>query len=328
MEKSNFVVIDGAVDFNKIPFIKIDYKDVFLSTLEEQVYGYTKLKVITYSYGLDYIEEIVTNGIFKEIDILIGAERMLNAEVKKLKTVAKLVAEGFSFEKTIINQKAEFIKNKGLFSLVENGNLKFYTPRDGYVDHEKLYLLSNDDDTKHKVILGSANFSRTAFSGDQGEILMVTEDKKCYDRFNTYFDNFIQNEATIDISKKAKIESYDVNELPSVNKAIKTKEVIVIQEEKNPKKAAFVAALTQNYEVFSKITKDVKSKSSGNGSHIIKYENIIKLVKNSEKMKVEIESEFRKKNEFIIDFENDTVKFNDIQYNVKPDLELVKKNLL
>lgn len=67
---------------------------------------------------------------------------------------------------------------------------QMYIPMRGIM-HSKIYLLSNKQQNRYRVITGSANLSLAAFSSDknQYEEIIISDDKNDYDR---YFQRYIE----------------------------------------------------------------------------------------------------------------------------------------
>ena len=87
-----------------------------------------------------------------------------------------------------------------------------------YIAHAKLYLVSTNDGHT-RVIIGSANLSERAFSGNQSETLVkFDDDKKAWDHYNRMFDE-IRNSASdkIDLPEDRIINTeVDVYQIPVI----------------------------------------------------------------------------------------------------------------
>ena len=151
--------------------------------------GFDTLKVITYSSGLDVILELA--GMFKEVEITFGSERILSREHAALEQASN-VARGYTFIDAVADQKAflerlaaELGKSgRALLPRVADGTLRFRLLRK-MPSHEKLYLLSGHG--TFRVITGSANLSLAALTGRQKEVYIVFDGEEAYRSFADYY---------------------------------------------------------------------------------------------------------------------------------------------
>src|SRR6516225_2257155 len=151
--------------------------------------GFDTLKVITYSSGLDVILELA--GMFKEVEITFGSERILSREHAALEQASN-VARGYTFIDAVADQKAflerlaaELGKSgRALLPRVADGTLRFRLLRK-MPSHEKLYLLSGHGTLR--VITGSANLSLAALTGRQKEVYIVFDGEEAYRSFADYY---------------------------------------------------------------------------------------------------------------------------------------------
>ena len=139
---------------------------------QELFTGFDSLKAITYSSGLDLILEL--SGMFREIEITFGSERILSCEHSALEQASHL-GRGYTFVDAVADQKA-FLESlatelgksaRAPLSRVVAETLRFRLLRK-MPSHEKLYLLASD--TNYPVTTGSANLSLAVLSGRQKEV--------------------------------------------------------------------------------------------------------------------------------------------------------------
>ena len=69
--------------------------------------------------------------------------------------------------------------------------------------HTKLYLLSNDDETITRSVIGSANLSEQAFNSltNQHELVVIEDNATTYEIFERYFTNI--SKISVDYFNKA-----------------------------------------------------------------------------------------------------------------------------
>ena len=156
---------------------------------QELFSGFDTLKAITFSSGLDLILEL--SGMFRDIEITFGSERILSREHAALEQASHL-AQGYTFVDAVADQKA-FLESlaselgksaRALLARVADETLRFRLLRK-MPSHEKLYLLASG--TNYRVITGSANLSLAALSGRQKEVYVVFDGEAAYRAFDEYY---------------------------------------------------------------------------------------------------------------------------------------------
>ncbi len=144
--------------------------------------GYAKLRVLTYSASVGTIVRMLDNYAFSEFECLFGYEGVLH-DIKDILAFQK-VAVGDA-RAAIMGLKDQ--RHARILSAVHAGQAHFYVLRK-HTAHAKLYLLSNPDGHT-RVIVGSANLSERAFSGNQPETLVkFDDDEKAWQHYNRMFD--------------------------------------------------------------------------------------------------------------------------------------------
>ena len=116
---------------------KFDYNTLFS--------GFDRLRVITFSYDLYFINKIAKK--FKKVEIIFGCDALVNYDLNVI--LANQIA-------TIENIR----KYKELTKRVQDGEIEFYVS-EKIASHSKIYILDNiddEDDMKNRIITGSSNF--------------------------------------------------------------------------------------------------------------------------------------------------------------------------
>lgn len=137
---------------------RMDYKSLFG--------GFDHLKVITFSYGLGFVETVA--DMFEDVEIIIGSMNTVRPDIVEVAMHQKLEMKRLS-------------KRKHLVERVKDGSVRIYFNM-RKMSHEKLYILSADDG-RCRIITGSANLSKRAFTGGQYEEIT------CFDGDAVMFDN-------------------------------------------------------------------------------------------------------------------------------------------
>ena len=144
--------------------------------------GFDTLRVLTYSVSVDAIVRMLDKYAFTTFECVFGYEGI----IRDMKDI-------IAFQKTVVgNTRAAIMGLKDerhiqILEKVHAGQAHFRVLRKS-IAHAKLYLLSNSDGRK-RVIIGSANLSERAFSGDQPETLvMFDNDENAYEHYNNMFN--------------------------------------------------------------------------------------------------------------------------------------------
>ena len=126
-------------------------------TWQELFSGFDTLHAITYSSGIDFVYQLI--DLFEQAEILFGCAEVISYSLQEVMAYQCKMVE--RMRDTASKMKLDLV------SRIENGSLRFFVAR-SVLSHEKLYLLSSQDGRK-RVIMGSANLSRSAFGGYQRE---------------------------------------------------------------------------------------------------------------------------------------------------------------
>ena len=140
---------------------------------EELLDGYTALKAITFSSGIEFLTQVAER--LDELEVVFGSERILSREHLALAQASQAVqaygfADALADQKALVEALGRLLGRSGrtLLERVAAGTLRFRLLR-GRPSHEKLYLLSGP--AGQRVITGSANLSLAAFEGRQHEVV-------------------------------------------------------------------------------------------------------------------------------------------------------------
>ena len=144
--------------------------------------GYDSLRVLTYSASTNAIVRMLDNYSFETFECVFGFEGTLR-EIKSILAFQKIVVG--DTRAAIMGLKDE--RHIRILEKVHAGQAQFRVLRKS-IAHAKLYLLS-ERDGRRRVVIGSANLSEQAFSGNQSETLVVfDDDEAAWDHYNRMFD--------------------------------------------------------------------------------------------------------------------------------------------
>lgn len=133
--------------------------------------GYDSLKVLTYSASTNAIVRMLDDYSFETFECVFGYEGTLR-EIRSILAFQKVVVG--DTRAAIMGLKDE--RHVRILEKVHAGEAHFRVLRKS-IAHAKIYLLSSRDRSS-RVIVGSANLSEQAFSGNQSETLVVFDDDK------------------------------------------------------------------------------------------------------------------------------------------------------
>ena len=177
-----------------------------ITGIEEMTYdqmfdGYTSLKATTFSGGLAFIDRICQK--FEEVQLVFGSDKALPTNTEELIIMQQKLCP------SLLNKT----KYPRLAEMAENGALTIYITN-GMVSHAKVYLLKGENGKR--IITGSSNFSKSAFSGKQLENINIFDsaddsdfDSK-FEWFEDFFERLKEKAGAIDIATvRASLKSPD-----------------------------------------------------------------------------------------------------------------------
>lgn len=132
--------------------------------------GYDSIRILTYSASIPAIVRMLDDFDFASFECVFGCEATLR-DIKSLLAFQQMAVS--DTRAAIMELKDE--RHAYILSRVRKGFASFRVLRES-VAHAKLYLLENTADGTRRVIIGSANLSERAFSGQQPETLVRFDD--------------------------------------------------------------------------------------------------------------------------------------------------------
>lgn len=197
---------------------KMEFAGAETLSCQELFSGYDTLHAITYSSGIDFVYQLI--DLFQQAEILFGCDEVLSYSLQEVMAYQCKMVE--RMRDTASKMKLDLV------SRIENGTLRFYVAH-SVLSHEKIYLLSAHDGSK-RVIMGSANLSRSAFGGYQRENICYLDGEAAYD---WYWDCYCQlrEDCTDQIAKETLLCADDgehLEELP-IAKTVRVKKALILQ---------------------------------------------------------------------------------------------------
>ena len=132
--------------------------------------GYDSIRILTYSASIQTIVRLLDDFEFASFECVFGCEATLH-DVKGLLAFQRMAVS--DTRAAIMGLKDE--RHAFILGRVREGLASFRVVRKS-VAHAKLYLLENTTTGNRRVIIGSANLSERAFSGQQPETLVRFDD--------------------------------------------------------------------------------------------------------------------------------------------------------
>jgi hypothetical protein len=297
----------------RLDVVKAEYVGAETLSWEELFAGYDKLYAITYSSGVDFVCDLLRK--FDKAEIIFGFDEI----------IAYTLQEIMAYQlKTVERLREKASKNKlELMARVDDGSLRLLVARK-QISHEKIYLLEAQDGRK-RVVMGSANMSRTAFSGSQRENICYMDGEQA---FAWYFDCFrrLRDDSSDDITAKALAiadDAENIEEIP-IARTVKLQKSLVIELQPEAREEVRFAL-------------DVKNLAAKCAQFIPKPDKKGRILLTPELIKITrrnlVEASIREKehrNEFpqmVIDVENQTVALNEALLDLKPSAEEIAKDV-
>ena len=144
--------------------------------------GYDSLRVLTYSASISAIVRMLDKYSFTDFECVFGYEGTLR-DIRDILAFQKVVV-GDTRAAIMALQDERYVH---VLEQVHAGRARFRVLRN-HIAHAKLYLLS-DSEGRTRVVIGSANLSERAFSGNQPETLVkFDDDEDAWHHYNRMFD--------------------------------------------------------------------------------------------------------------------------------------------
>ena len=296
---------------DKIAITRMQFISKDFLTYEEIFKGYNEIRVITYSYSLSFIEKIM--HYFDRGEVIIGFDKMINNKT----------AELFALQEYSTN----YICNSSyLQEQINNDKFRFYVLND-LVSHQKVYLLKADDG-RVRTITGSANFSERAWNGEQIECVTICDDLECYEEYASQYE-ILQRLSTAEISKDAthiKEDGENANELP-IFKKIEKENAIVLHEVQNEEYQEYIFHTDNLADEWENRLRYVKLKPSKDGKIKLDIKKMKTILGSIRKDNVKKRERQLINPQFVIDYDNHAVTYNQVPFNLNPNKDLVKDDL-
>ncbi|MDO5149992.1 MAG: phospholipase D family protein, partial [Oscillospiraceae bacterium] len=307
-EQNEIEIITSDV---KLDIAKAEFIEGKSLTWKELFSGFDTLKAITYSSGIGFISQLISE--FREAEIIFGCEQVMSYSLQEV----------MAFQ-AVLNEKIRSSSSKdNILKKIEDKTLNLLVARKK-LSHEKIYLLSSENGDK-RVIMGSANMSYQAFKGFQRENIVYMDGDDAYEWYLEVYNSLKEN-CTDEISHKSLLVSDDcenLDELP-VSKTVSVNKVLEIipdsGEKDNVEFALDVANLSTKIKPFV-------PKADKKGIVALSPTKI-KSMKNHAIEERNTENEKRKDfPRLIVDVEKQTVELNGKELDLSPGKEAIQNDI-
>lgn len=309
----NISLFDLGEVSNKIDVVKMDFLEAETVSWRELFHGFHTLHAITYSSGIGFICELL--DLFEYSEIIFGNQNAMTFSMQEIMAFQLLTIE------SIKETSNKFQLN--LTSKIQNGNLELFVARER-LSHEKIYLLESLDGRK-RIVFGSANMSRAAFTGTQRENIGYIDGDKAFnwymESFNRYKEDCSDNISTSALALANDNENAD--EIP-VFKTLNIKKSLIIEPQTQLKEETRFGYEVKN---LANRLSPYMPKTDTKGRTLLSIEEG-KMIRNKlidlKKKEKEVRSEYP---QLIIDVDTGIVTLNEKVYNLNPDKQEVKNDV-
>lgn len=274
--------------------------------------GYDTLKAVTFSYNLGYIAEVL--HYFKRAEIIIGCEWRAKYDIQEIA----------AFQQTSLEM---IRRNRYLLERIEKGELTIYLAKE-YLIHSKIYILGGAD--KSRIITGSANFGRKAFSGNvqKEHIEKYDNDKVAMVAFEDEFESmklFCTNEVLKDaVCIGDKEDPLNPRKLPIFREAVAKEGGIILNETRVPDEVEYATTLEFLKRRFDEISPVFVKQGSVT---YITAEKVHELNRKYDRSKEENEQKAKLYPKLHLDLQSGTIAMNDQKIALKTEPQKVKRDI-
>lgn len=307
---------------NRLKCFRSELKSVDFLSLKDLFSGFDSIKVITFSYDIGFINEILK--YFKHGDIILGGNFLVQKDTKFQELLAEICTNAYEAGQSIKRYDR-------LIELLNNGDVEFRTPS-FVLDHRKIYLL-NAVDGRTRVIKASANMSKRAWTNEHVEHYEYDDTQKCYEEYMQDFKIAWDSSKAITMDVVSSKKADDLVNGNAILKGVKeTGRTVVLQQPKpevlleNIKYAIDHDKIKEEYKA---VLENIDSKSK-NGLFEIIPRTIEKIEYSRRKFAqklLQVENTTENYPSMVLDLYNHECSFNDEPINLTPSAEEVKADI-
>ncbi|MBQ3335479.1 MAG: phospholipase D family protein [Eubacteriaceae bacterium] len=281
--------------------------------------GFDHLQVITFSSGMDFAARLL--AMFDDAEIIFGCEGVLNTDIATVMAMQQEIIYALTENKSV-----EAVREK-----MEEGHLNLYLSKD-VKSHEKIFCLKSDDG-RTRVVTGSANMSASAFMGFQRENIIIYDDEKAYDYYSERFETFkasCASELDIKTLKACLVDRDYLSDHPEELPIIKgTKGIDGVLIEPTREEDHNESVIVANIKNTADEIKPLLSKPKKDDGKLYFSKDNLKIYCRKRKGESQVKKTTRNRlPKLHLDYDTHTVSFNEKPYNMTPDGESVKSDMM
>lgn len=303
----------------KLKVVQADFVEAYETDWQDLFNGFDELYAITYSSGIDFINEVISQ--YEHSEVIFGYDQLVSGDI-----AAIMAAETETIKRICRHESA-----KNMAELMDQEKLKLFVSRD-IKSHQKIYILKGKDE-KYRVITGSANFSYTAFHGVQRENITVIDGYQAYMTYKKYFDEF-KEECSDNVTDKLLDrqivdDNYiddNIEEIPII-KTVNAQSVVVVEptQAEDDEDIVFV----QNVKGLENDLRPMlpKPSKSNNGKILLTGEIIRSLKRKYDDNKEVKKAKLKKFPKLRADYGEGKLFFNSKELNLSPETDKISSDV-
>ena len=180
--------------------------------------GFSSLRALTYSVSIPMITRLMREIDFDELEVVFGHGGLINRAVEDVLAFQHVIDTELNGS---LLTGIQDDRRRIIFDSVAEGKTRFYVVKDAAIAHAKIYLLSDADSGRRRVIVGSANLSEQALSGRQAETLLAFDDDKgAWEHYCAQYEA-VRDTATSRLELRPQpLPALDLAEIPALKEAL------------------------------------------------------------------------------------------------------------
>ena len=298
--------------------VRASFKTRDQMSVDELFGNFHNLRAITYSSGLDFMLKVLSD--FEDAEVVFGSRTVLD---QSLATI-------MSFQRELIGQMALPKNAKRLSERIDNETLRLFVTRD-MRSHEKLFLLEGDAHTR--VIMGSANFSASAFHERQREVVTVFDDDpaawdyylKRYESLRDICSNHLDPKLLKEVTEDKEHLDDHPDDLPVIAKIDSDTIVIDETEPKEFKEELVFVADVRGHE--KEIRRYAPSPKCKKGITVIKPKSIVTMMNRVHEFRQQFKLQRQEMPVLDLDYERGTLTFNGEKQDLNPAGDQIERDI-
>ena len=190
--------------------------------------GFKKFRAVTYTVSIPMIFKLLADNKYEDFEVIFGSEKLASeTDAARIITMQRAMDEELTKGFVGMGGVGD-PKTKAIIDLQASGQARFLAMSASVV-HSKIYLLERED--KRRVLAGSANLSRQALSGKQGEVLFGFDDDDFHWNELSQMYEALRSQASTSLSVEADVKPAHlvaVEDLPVSRQIEKSKEPVTL----------------------------------------------------------------------------------------------------